>query len=133
NVAAMTKLARDGAKVIVTVDCGTQAHTALEAAGEAGADVIVCDHHLPSEVLPRAFALVNPNRHDDMSGLKQVAAVGVAFLLCVATNRVLRAAGWFAARDAPDLRRWLSLVALGTVADVVPRTGLNRAFVVKGL
>lgn len=133
NVAAMAKLARDGAKVIVTVDCGTQAHAALEAAGEAGADVIVCDHHLPGEVLPRAFAMVNPNRHDDVSGLRQVAAVGVSFLLCVATNRALRAAGWFAAREAPDLRKWLSLVALGTVADVVPLTGLNRAFVVKGL
>ena len=133
NVAAMTKLARDGAKVIVTVDCGTQAHAALEAAGDAGADVIVCDHHLPSDRLPRAFALVNPNRHDDRSALKQLAAVGVAFLLCVAMNRALREAGWFATRDAPDLRRWLSLVALGTVADVVPLTGLNRAFVVKGL
>jgi single-stranded-DNA-specific exonuclease len=133
NVAAMTKLARDGAKIIITVDCGTQAHAALEAAAEAGADVIVCDHHLPGEQLPRAFALVNPNRRDDISGLTQVAAVGVAFLMCVAANRALREAGWFATRDAPDLRRWLSLVALGTVADVVPLTGLNRAFVIKGL
>ncbi|MCE9523618.1 MAG: single-stranded-DNA-specific exonuclease RecJ [Alphaproteobacteria bacterium] len=133
NVAAMTKLARDGAKVIVTVDCGTQAHVALEAAAEAGSDVIVCDHHLPGEALPRAFAIVNPNRHDDVSGLGQLAAVGVAFLLCVATNRALREAGWFATREAPDLRKWLSLVALGTVADVVPLTGLNRAFVFKGL
>lgn len=133
NVAAMTKLAREGAKVIVTVDCGTQAHAALDAAREAGADVIVCDHHLPGEALPRAFALVNPNRHDDTSGLGQLAAVGVAFLLCVATNRALRDAGWFATRATPDLRKWLSLVALGTVADVVPLTGLNRAFVTRGL
>ena len=133
NAAAMTKLAREGAKLIVTVDCGTQAHAALDAAREAGADVVVCDHHLPGEALPQAFALVNPNRHDDTSGLGQLAAVGVAFLLCVATNRALREAGWFATRDAPDLRKWLSLVALGTVADVVPLTGLNRAFVTKGL
>jgi single-stranded-DNA-specific exonuclease len=133
NVPAMTKLARDGAKVIVTVDCGTQAHEALAAARDAGADVIVCDHHLPGERLPQAFAIVNPNRHEDTSGLGQLAAVGVAFMLCVATNRVLRASGWFATRPAPDLRQWLSLVALGTVADVVPLKGLNRTFVTKGL
>jgi single-stranded-DNA-specific exonuclease len=133
NVAAMTKLARDGAKVIVTVDCGTQAHEALSAARDAGADVVVCDHHLPGETLPPAFAIVNPNRHEDTSGLGQLAAVGVAFMLCVATNRVLRESGWFAARAAPDLRQWLSLVALGTVADVVPLKGLNRTFVTKGL
>ncbi len=133
NVAAMTKLARDGAKVIITVDCGTQAPAALDAAREAGADVLVCDHHLPGETLPAAFAIANPNRHDDTSGLGQLAAVGVAFLLCVATNRALRAAGWFAAREEPDLRKWLSLVALGTVADVVPLTGVNRLFVLKGL
>ncbi len=133
NVAAMTKLARDGAKVIVTVDCGTQAHEALAAARDAGADVVVCDHHLPGETLPPAFAIVNPNRHEDTSGLGQLAAVGVAFMLCVATNRVLRESGWFATRAAPDLRQWLSLVALGTVADVVPLKGLNRTFVTKGL
>lgn len=133
NVAAMTKLTRDGAKVIVTVDCGTQAIEALTAARDAGADVIVCDHHLPGEALPPAFAIVNPNRHEDTSGLGQLAAVGVAFMLAVATNRALRDSGWFAAREAPDLRQLLSLVALGTVADVVPLKGLNRAFVVRGL
>lgn len=133
NIAAMTMLARDGARVIVTVDCGTQAHAALDAARGAGADVIVCDHHLPGDTLPAAYAIANPNRRDDVSGLGQLAAVGVAFLLCVATNRMLRDGGWFATRDAPDLRKWLSLVALGTVADVVPLKGVNRAFVVKGL
>ncbi len=133
NVAAMTKLALDGAKVIVTVDCGTQAHAALAAARAAGADVIVCDHHLPGETLPEAFAIANPNRHDDTSGLGALAAVGVAFLLCVATNRALRARGWFEGREAPGLRKWLGIVALGTVADVVPLKGLNRTFVVKGL
>jgi single-stranded-DNA-specific exonuclease len=133
NPAAMTKLAREGAKVIVTVDCGTQAPAALAAAHEAGAEVIVCDHHLPGDALPHAFAIANPNRHDDTSGLGQLAAVGVAFLLCVATNRALRAAGWFATSDEPDLRKWLSLVALGTVADVVPLTGANRLFVIRGI
>ena len=133
NVPAMTKLARDGAKVIVTVDCGTQAHAALAAAKAEGADVIVCDHHLPGDTLPEAYAIANPNRHDDTSGLGQLAAVGVAFLLCVALNRTLRDVGWFAAREEPDLRKWLSIVALGTVADVVPLKGVNRAFVVRGL
>lgn len=133
NVPAMTTLARDGAKVIVTVDCGTQAHAALAAAKAEGADVIVCDHHLPGETLPEAFAIANPNRHDDTSGLGQLAAVGVAFLLCVALNRTLRDVGWFATREEPDLRKWLSIVALGTVADVVPLKGVNRAFVTRGI
>lgn len=133
NVAAMTRLAREGAKVIITVDCGTQAQEALTAARDAGADVVVCDHHLPGELLPPALAIVNPNRHDDRSELGQLAAVGVAFMLAVAVNRVLRDGGWFAARPEPDLRPLLSLVALGTVADVVPLKGLNRTFVVKGL
>jgi single-stranded-DNA-specific exonuclease len=133
NVPAMTKLARDGAKVIVTVDCGTQAHAALAAAKAEGADVVICDHHLPGETLPEAFAIANPNRHDDTSGLGQLAAVGVAFLLCVALNRTLRDIGWFATREEPDLRKWLSIVALGTVADVVPLKGVNRAFVTRGL
>jgi single-stranded-DNA-specific exonuclease len=133
NVAAMTRLAREGAKVIVTVDCGTQALEALAAARAEGADVVVCDHHLPGEALPAAFAIVNPNRHDDASGLGQLAAVGVAFMLAVAANRSLRERGWYTARAEPDLRKWLGLVALGTVADVVPLKGLNRTFVTKGL
>lgn len=133
NVKAMTNLAREGARVIVTVDCGTQAHQALAAARSEGADVIICDHHLPADTLPEAFAIANPNRRDDTSGLGHLAAVGVAFLLCVATNRALRNAGWFDAREAPDLRKWLAIVALGTVADVVPLRGVNRAFVIKGL
>ncbi len=133
NIPAMTKLARGGARLIITVDCGTQAHAALSAAKEHGADVVICDHHLPADTLPDAYAIVNPNRRDDTSGLGQLAAVGVAFLLCVATNRVLREGGWFETRDAPDLRKWLAIIALGTVADVVPLRGLNRAFVMKGL
>lgn len=133
NVPAMTKLAADGARVIVTVDCGTQAHEAVEAASQRGSDVIICDHHLPADTLPRAYAVVNPNRTDDTSGLGQLAAIGVTFLLCVAMNRELRNRGFFERRTAPDLRNWLGIVALGTVADVVPLTGVNRAFVMRGL
>ena len=88
---------------------------------------------LPGDALPEAFAIANPNRRDDTSGLGYLAAVGVAFMLCVATNRALREAGWFDGREAPDLRRWLGIVALGTVADVVPLKGLNRTLVTKGL
>jgi len=133
NAPAMERLVSLGAKVIVTVDCGTQAHEALEAAAGKGADVIVCDHHLPAGTLPRACAIVNPNRHDDTSGLGQLAAIGVTFLMCVALNRTLRLRGFFDKRVAPDLRNWLGIVALGTVADVVPLTGVNRAFVTRGI
>src|SRR5690606_35657094 len=83
--------------------------------------------------LPPAHALVNPNRFDDTSGQGTLAAVGVAFLLVVALNRVLRSEGWFGTRDEPDLLSFLDLVALGTVCDVVPLVGLNRAYVAQGL
>jgi len=96
--------------------------------------VIVIDHHQGEIVLPPALAVVDPNRVDDPSAHKQLAAVGVAFLLAVGVNRALRDAGWYATeRREPDLRQWLDLVALGTVADVVPLTGVNRALVRQGL
>lgn len=119
--------------MVVTVDCGTQAHEALADARTAGLDVIVCDHHEAEAALPSAFAVVNPNRLDDSSGLGQLAAVGVAFLLAVGLNRALRTAGWFKSRPEPDLMGMLDLVALGTVCDVVPLTGVNRALVTQGL
>ena len=134
NTPAMVRLADEGAKVIVTVDCGTSASGPIAAARDAGADVIVVDHHVPGHDSPPAFALVNPNRLDESGALGALAAVGVAFLLVVAVNRTLRAAGWYgAARPEPDLLAWLDLVALGTVCDVVPLTGLNRALVSQGL
>ena len=99
----------------------------------AGLDLIVIDHHQAEIALPEAIAVVDPNRIDDASPHKQMAAVGVAFLLCVGVNRALREAGWYGdARPEPDLRQWLDLVALGTVADVVPLTGVNRALVRQG-
>ena len=129
NAPALLKLAQEGVRVVVTVDCGTTAHAPLAAAAEASLDVIVVDHHAAEVSLPQAFAIVNPNRIDQTSDLGQLAAVGVAFLLLVALNRALRKRG----REAPDLLEALDLVALGTVADVVPLTGLNRAFVAQGL
>ena len=95
--------------------------------------MIVIDHHLAVPELPVAHAIVNPNRLDDTTPHKQLAAVGVAFLVVVAVNRALRDAGWYSERDEPDLLGWLDLIALGTICDVAPLTGLNRALVAQGL
>ena len=133
NAPALLKLKRGGAGVVITVDCGTTAHEPLAAAAEAGLDVIVIDHHVAEPLLPKALALVNPNRLDEASPHGNLAAVGIAYLLVVALNRALRAAGWYRERPEPDLLQWLDLVALGTVCDVVPLTGLNRALVAQGL
>jgi single-stranded-DNA-specific exonuclease len=134
NVEAVRSLAERGAKLLVTVDCGTTSIEPLEEACALGLDVIVIDHHQAGDALPAAVAIVNPNRGDDLSGLGHLAAVGVTFLAVVAANRVLRQRGfWTAARPEPDLLALLDDVALGTVADVVPLVGLNRAFVAKGL
>ncbi len=133
NTPALLKLKDEGASVIVTVDCGTAAFEPLEAASKAGLDVIVVDHHEAEAKLPPATAIINPNRLDDESGLGQLAAVGVAFLLAVAVNRALRDLGWYGSRAEPDLMQWLDLVALGTICDVVPLTGINRALVAQGL
>jgi len=133
NAPALLALLAKGCRVVVTVDCGTTAFAALAAAAEAGIDVIVVDHHEAEEALPAAFAMVNPNRLDETSPHGHLAAVGVAFLLAVALNRGLKEAGWYAGRAAPDLLQWLDLVALGTVCDVVPLIGVNRALVTQGL
>lgn len=128
NVEAMTRLG-DAHDLLLCVDCGTLSHEPIAAAQSAGAKVIVADHHLAGETLPAADAVVNPNRHDDESGMGHLCAAGVVFLLLIATNRILRAQG----RTAPDLMRSLDLVALATVADVAALSGLNRAFVRQGL
>jgi len=133
---ALVKIADEGSSLIVTVDCGAMAYEALEMAHAAGVDVVVVDHHKCSPELPRATALVNPNRLDESdlaAGFGHLAAVGVAFLLAIATVRVLRERGYFADRKEPDLFALLDLVALGTVADVAALHGLNRAFVAQGL
>lgn len=133
---ALVRIAGEGSSLIVTVDCGAMAHEALEMAHGAGVDVIVVDHHKCSPELPRAAALVNPNRLDESAigaDHGHLAAVGVAFLLAVATVRTLRRQGFFAERREPDLFALLDLVALGTVADVAALHGLNRALVAQGL
>ena len=133
---ALVRLGQEGSSLIVTVDCGAMAFEALEMAHTAGIDVIVVDHHKCAPELPKAMALVNPNRldEDDLAAAHgHLAAVGVAFLLAVATVRVLRQRGFFADRPEPDLFSLLDLVALGTVADVAALHGLNRALVAQGL
>ncbi len=134
NPAAIEGLVKDGARLIVTVDCGTTSFEPLGLARRMGADVVVVDHHQADERLPDVHAVVNPNRQDDLSGLGQLCAAGVTFMVLVAVARELRQRGFYsAARPAPDLLGLLDLVALATVCDVVPLTGLNRAYVVKGL
>src|SRR5215210_5834091 len=133
NVEAIRALARQGARLLVTVDCGTASHEPLTEAARLGLDTVVLDHHQAPEKLPTAQALVNPNRQDDLSGLGHVCAAGIVFLAVVALNRALREGGFWSSRSAPDLFASLDLVALATVADVVPLTGLNRAFVRQGL
>lgn len=134
NAPALRRLRAAGVDVVITVDCGITAFEALEDAAKAGLDVIVVDHHVAEPRLPRACAIINPNRLDDDSAHGQMAAVGVAFLLVVALNRTLREADFFGpSRREPDLMGWLDIVALGTVCDVVPLTGVNRALVTQGL
>src|SRR3712207_2719180 len=133
---ALVRLGREGARLIVTVDCGAQAFEALDMARAAGVDVIVVDHHKCASALPVAHALVNPNRldeADDAAAHGHLAAVGVCFLLGAGLVRVLRGRGFFASRPEPRLVDLLDIVALGTVADVAQLRGLNRAFVTQGL
>jgi len=134
NLAAMNSLKEKGIELVVTVDCGIVSFEVLAHAKSIGLEVIVVDHHQAETRLPDAVAVVNPKRHDESQEFAYLAAVGVTFLLVVAVNRALRQAGWYSAdRPEPDPRHWLDLVALGTVCDVVPLKGLNRAFVAQGL
>jgi single-stranded-DNA-specific exonuclease len=134
NVPAFLKLKEEGASLVITVDCGAVATVPLTVARDAGLDAIVLDHHAV-ETPPPALAQVNPNQPGDASGLGHVCAAGVTFLFLVALNRALRESGWFARNGVaePDLRDHLDLVALATICDVVPLTGVNRAFVNSGL
>ncbi|ENT05786.1 single-stranded-DNA-specific exonuclease RecJ [Brucella sp. 63/311] len=131
NPDAMRELAAKGASLIVTVDCGTNSVPSITAAKQAGADVVVLDHHQVGGDLPEdAVAIINPNREDDISQQGHLCAAGVVFLALVQVAKILRARG---KGPGPDLLSMLDLVALATVCDVVPLKGVNRAFVVKGL
>ncbi len=133
NAAAIETLVNEGAKLIVTVDCGTTSFEPLAVAKTLKTDVVIIDHHQADEKLPDVHAVVNPNRQDDISGQGNMCAAGVVFLVLVATTRELRKRKFYSEIAEPDLLSLLDLVALATVADVVPLTGLNRAYVTKGL
>ncbi len=132
NADALRGLAERGARLIVCVDCGTTAHAAFAPLHNA-VDIVVLDHHKSEGPPPAVRAVVNPNRLDCPSGLNTICAAAVAFIAAVALLRTLRRRGFFATRVEPDLRESLDLVALATICDVMPLTGLNRAFVIQGL
>ncbi len=132
--AAVRALKDKGCGLLVTLDCGVMAHDPLAEAANLGLDVVIVDHHQAGEILPTAHAVINPNRRDDISGFGYLCAAGVTMILVAAINRLLRARGWYSeARPEPNMLQWLELVALATVCDVVPLTGLNRAYVTQGL
>lgn len=135
TVEAMQKIKDRGTSLIITVDCGSVAFDALEHASKLGMDVIVVDHHISMDKLPKAIAVINPNRLDETSECKNLAAVGVSFLFLVALISRLKKNNYFAKNNItlPNLMNQLDIVALGTVCDVMQLTGLNRAFVAQGL
>ncbi len=134
NTPAIHSLAKKGVKVIITVDCGISSFEPIGEAKKAGVDVIVIDHHASGPDLPDALAIVNPNRIDEVSDLKTLAAVGVTYLFVVAISRGLRKLNWFNEKyPEPNILQWLDLVALGTICDVVSLTGFNRTMVTQGL
>ena len=137
SMQAVDDFKAQGAELLITVDCGTTAFEVLEYATAQGMDVIVLDHHEAEAKLPQIYAVVNPKRLDDENQypyLRYMAAVGVVFMTVVAVNRELREKKYYnAEKPESDLMKWLDLVALGTVCDVVPLQGLNRAYVRQGL
>lgn len=131
---AVESLKEQGAELLVTLDCGVMAHDPLARAAELGLTTIIVDHHQAGEILPEAHAVINPNRQDDISGLGYLCAAGVTMIFIAAVNKALRLKGWYgASRSEPNMLQWLELVSLGTVCDVVPLKGLNRAYVTQGL
>ena len=135
NINALRKLENEGADIVILADCGITAHDVIAQARNIGLDIVVLDHHEPEGELPEATHIVNPKRHDDTSGLTMLAACGVSFLTCVAINARLRESGYYARKNIaePSVKSWLDIVALGTVCDMVPLTGVNRLFVRQGL
>jgi len=135
NINAFNKIINSGAKIIFTVDCGTSSYNPIDNAQKLNVDVIVLDHHQSDIKLPKACAIVNPNRYDDSSGLNYLCAAGVCFVFLVALNKKLREEDWFKENNIsePNIIDFLDLVSLGTVCDVVPLVGLNRALVKQGL
>ena len=135
SVKGFQTLIDKGAKIIFTVDCGTLSFDPIDFAKEKKIDILVLDHHQSEIKLPNAYSIVNPNRLDDKSNLNYLCASGVCFMFLISLNRELRKNNWFQNNKCkePNLINFLDLVSLGTVCDVVPLTGLNRAIVKQGL
>ena len=135
SIKGFKELIEKDVKIIFTVDCGTLSFEAIDYARNKNIDVIVLDHHQSEINLPKAYSVVNPNRLDDKSNLQYLCAAGVSFMFLVSINRELRSIDWFKKNsiDEPNLINYLDLVSLGTVCDVVPLVGLNRAIVKQGL
>jgi single-stranded-DNA-specific exonuclease len=119
--------------LIITVDCGSDSHDAVAAAADAGIDIVITDHHMISDTVPGAVAVVNPKRDSDPSGFGDLAGVGVAFYLLICLRKKLRDADFWKYRKEPNLKKYLDLVALGTLADMVPLTRENRILTRTGL
>lgn len=130
---AFERLKADGVELVITVDCGAAAEGPLNAAAALGLDVVVLDHHLMAGPPPIARAVVNPNRLDDRSGQGHLTAAGVVLVTLAAVNREARRRGSIGSNNLPDLMQMLDLAAIGTVCDVAPLTGFNRAIVAQGL
>jgi single-stranded-DNA-specific exonuclease len=131
---AVTILKEQGTELLLTLDCGVMSHDPLAHAADLGLTTIIVDHHQAGVELPHAYAVINPNRQDDMSGQGHLCAAGVVMILIAAVNKQLRTLGHYnEQRPEPNMLQWLELVALATVCDVVPLKGLNRAYVTQGL
>ena len=135
SIKGFQELIEKNVKIIFTVDCGTLSYDAIEYANSHNVNVIVLDHHQSEIKLPDAYSIINPNRFDDKSNLQHLCAAGVSFMFLVSLNKYLRSKNWFKINSLqePNLLEFLDLVSLGTVCDVVPLKGLNRAIVKQGL
>ncbi len=133
NIEGLRRLKERGVRLVVMVDSGISNFKEVAAANEIGVDIVIVDHHQPPEQLPPAIAVVNPHRSDCAFPDKGLCAAGLAFYVVIALRARLRDAGWFRASGDPDLRRHLDIVALGTIADMVPLKGVNRTLVKRGL
>ena len=133
NADAISKLAERGVALLITVDCGISDHPEVKLAKELGMDVIVTDHHEVPDYLPPAYAIINPKQSGCPFPFKNLAGVGVAFNFIIALRATLRDEGFWKEKEVPNLKEYLDLVALGTIADVVPLVDENRIFVKYGL
>lgn len=133
NVEGLKRLRKSGVDLVVTVDCGISNACEVQAARAFALDIVVVDHHQPPDELPPAVAVIDPHRRDCSFPDKGLCAAGLAFYLVIALRAKLRESGWFASGDGPDVRRYLDIVTLGTIADMVPLKGVNRTLIKRGL